>query len=152
MVNVIRAHDGFILRILWISQNNLAKVKMSSIKFSVYISVFCLGTWGFIAGGMEQYFKEIFLGMIAPLIIGVISILFISNVQKKSPEKVTNILLKTFMGKMIFYGAYFIYIFTFYSFTPIPFIISFVGYFITLHVCEALFLKSIFLSTGNNKL
>lgn len=152
MANVIRAHDGFILRILWISKNDLAEVRMSSIKFSVYISVFCLGTWGLIAGGIEQYFKEIFIGMIAPLIIGVVSVLYISYIQKKSQEKLTNILLKAFMGKMIFYGAYFIYIFTFYTFTPIPFILSFVGYFITLHVCEALFLKSIFLSTGNNEL
>lgn len=143
MVNVIRTHDGFILRILWISKNNLAEVRMTAIKFSIYISVFCLGTFGLIAGGMEQYFKEIFLGMISPLVIGVLSIFYIDDIQKKSPEKLTNVILKMFVGKMIFYGAYFIFIFTFYTFTPVPFIISFSGYFITLHVCEALFLKSI---------
>ncbi len=119
---------------------------MSTIKFSIYISVFCIGTWGLIVGGMDQYFKEIFLGMIAPLVIGILSIVYIDDVQKKSPEKVTNVMLKTFAGKMIFYGAYFIYIFTFYTFTPIPFILSFAGYFITLHICEALFLKSIFIN------
>jgi hypothetical protein len=117
---------------------------MTAIKFSIYISVFCLGTFGLIAGGMEQYFKEIFLGMISPLVIGVLSIFYIDGIQKKSPEKMTNVILKMFVGKMIFYGAYFIYVFTFYTFTPVPFIISFSGYFITLHVCEALFLKSIF--------
>jgi len=117
---------------------------MSSTKFSVYISVFCFGSWGLIAGGMEQYITEIFLGMIAPLIIGVASIIYISGIHKNSPEKVTNVMSKTFAGKMIFYGAYFIYIFNFYTFTPLPFVLSFVGYFITLHVCEALFLKSIF--------
>ncbi|MFQ6678601.1 MAG: hypothetical protein ACE5D0_09830 [Fidelibacterota bacterium] len=117
---------------------------MSAIKFAIFISLFCLGTFGLIVGGMESNYREIFLGMIAPLIIGIVSILFISDVQKKSPEKVTNILIKTFLVKMIFYGVYFIYIFTFYTFNPKPFIISFTGYFLTLHVSEALFLKTIF--------
>lgn len=144
LVNVDWFGNRFVNRILWISKNDLAEIEMSAIKFSIFISIFCLGTFGLLVSGMEHYFMEIFLGMIAPLIIGIISIYLISDIQKKSPEKVTNILLKTFVGKMIFFGAYFIYIFTFYSFNPTPFIISFTGYFLTLHVSEALFLKTIF--------
>ena len=117
---------------------------MSAIQFSIFIGVFCLGTWGLIAGGMMQYAKEIFLGMIAPLIIGVISITYISIINKKTPGKVTNVLYKSFAIKMITYGAYFICIFTFYTFNPMPFILSFFSYFITLHMIEALFLRSIF--------
>ncbi len=103
-----------------------------------------MGTWGLIAGGMMQYAREIFLGMIAPLIIGVISIVYLSIVHKKSPEKVTSVIVKSFAGKMVFYAVYFVYIFAFYTFNPMPFILSFVGYFITLHIGEALFLRSIF--------
>lgn len=90
------------------------------------------------------YTKEIFLGMIAPLIIGVISILLLAIAHQKSPEQVNKIMIKMFAGKMVFYALYFIYIFTFYTFNPMPFILSFVGYFITLHISEALFLRSIF--------
>ena len=70
-----------------------------------------MGTWGLIAGGMMQYAKEIFLGMIAPLIIGVISIVYLSIVHKNSPEKVTSVIVKSFAGKMVFYAVYFVYIF-----------------------------------------
>lgn len=117
---------------------------MPPVKFLIYITVFCIGTWGLIVGGLEQFAIEIFLGMIAPLIVGIISIFVLSAIHKKSPERVTNVLIKSFGIKMIFYGMYFIYIFTFYTFNPMPFILSFVGYFVTLHICEALFLRSIF--------
>lgn len=117
---------------------------MSTIQFLIYLSVFCIGTWGLIVGVLDQFAKEIFLGMMAPLIVGIISILVLSAMHKKSPERVTNVLIKSFGIKMIFYGMYFIYIFTFYTFNPMPFILSFVGYFVTLHICEALFLRSIF--------
>lgn len=117
---------------------------MSTIQFLIYLSVFCIGTWGLIVGVLDQFAKEIFLGMMAPLIVGIISILVLLAMHKKSPERVTNVLIKSFGIKMIFYGMYFIYIFTFYTFNPMPFILSFVGYFVTLHICEALFLRSIF--------
>lgn len=117
---------------------------MSAIQFSILLVVFCLGTWGLIVIGMMDFAKEIFLGMIVPLIIGVLSILSISIVHKKSPEKVTNVMIKSFAVKMIIYGGYFICIFTFYTFNPMPFILSFSGYFITLHLGEALFLRSNF--------
>jgi len=117
---------------------------MSAIQFSIFISVFCLGTWGLIVGGMEEFAKEIFLGMIAPLLMGVGSIFLISIANQKSPENVNSVMVKLFIIKMILYALYLIYIFTFYSFNPMPFILSFVGYYITLHISEALFLKSIF--------
>tara|TARA_B100001964_G_scaffold63079_1_gene71849 strand:- start:337 stop:693 length:357 start_codon:yes stop_codon:yes gene_type:complete len=115
-----------------------------TVQFLIYISVFCIGTWGLIVGGLEQFAKEIFLGMIAPLIVGIISILVLSEKNKKNPGNVTNVLIQSFAGKMIFYALYFIYIFTFYTFNPLPFVISFVSYFVTIHICEALFLRSIF--------
>lgn len=116
---------------------------MSTIQFLIFLGVFCLGTWGLIVGGIG-YTKEIFLGMIAPLIIGIMSIILLSIAHQKSSEKVNKIMIKLFAGKMVFYALYFIYIFTFYTFNPMPFILSFTGYFITLHISEALFLRSVF--------
>ena len=46
-------------------------------------------------------------------------------IYDKSPEKLTPFLIKAFIGKMLVYGLYIIIIFSFYSFNPIPFIISF---------------------------
>ena len=118
--------------------------KMSAIQFSIFVSIFCLGTWGLIVGGIEEYAKEIFLGMIAPLFIGIGSIFLLSIANQKSPEYVNRVMVKSFIVKMILYAIYFIYIFTFYTFNPMPFVLSFVGYYITLHISEVLFLKSIF--------
>lgn len=117
--------------------------KMSVIHFSIFLGVFCLGTWGLVVGGVGHA-KEIFLGMVAPLTIGVLSMILLNNTHQRTPEKVNKFMITLFAGKMVFYALYFIFIFTFYTFNTLPFIISFVGYFITLHISEALFLRSIF--------
>jgi len=114
-------------------------------KFIIYLSFFSLGSWGFAAGFFFPDFRwEMFLGMIAPLAVGVCTIIYITAIYTKTPERTTNAMTKAFMVKIIFYGTYFIYIFTFYTFNSVPFVISFVCYFITLHISEALFFKSIF--------
>lgn len=105
--------------------------------------LFCLGTWGMLAGGIG-YRLEIFLGMIAPLTIGMISMAILFHQHQNHSTKLTSVLIKLFITKLIIYGVYFYWLFTFYTFTPIPFVISFTGYFVTLHIGEALFLKSIF--------
>ena len=71
--------------------------KMSAIQFSIFVSIFCLGTWGLIVGGIEEYAKEIFLGMIAPLLIGIGSIFLLSIANQKSPENVNRVMVKSFI-------------------------------------------------------
>ncbi len=117
---------------------------MSALYFSISIALFCLGTWGLIARAMDQYVNEVFLGMIVPLVVGICFIFFISFVHQKNPQKLTNSMIKAFAIKMIIYAIYFVVIFTFCTFTPFPFILSFAGYFLTLHLCEALLLRSKF--------
>ena len=114
-------------------------------KLIIYMFFFTLGSWGLAAGLFFPAFRwEMFLGMIAPLAVGVCTIIYITSIYTKTPERTTNAMTKAFMVKIIFYGTYFIYIFTFYTFNPVPFVISFVCFFITLHMSEALFFKSIF--------
>ena len=113
-------------------------------KLIIYMFFFTLGSWGLAAGLFFPAFRwEMFLGMIAPLVIGLLTLFCEKKIYDRNPEDLTPFMLKAFAGKMIFYGAYFICIFTFYSFNPIPFIITFLACFITLHTIEALFLKSI---------
>jgi hypothetical protein len=115
------------------------------VKFIIYLSFFSLGSWGLAAGFFFPDVRwEMFLGMIAPLTVGVCTIIYITSIHTKIPKRTTNAMTKAFMVKIIFYGTYFIYILTFYTFNPVPFVISFVCYFITLHISEALFFKSIF--------
>jgi hypothetical protein len=48
-----------------------------------------------------------------------------------------------FLFKMIYYGATILLIIRIYSFEPIPFIISFAGFFLGLHALEAIIIKDI---------
>ena len=108
-----------------------------------------LGIAGLISGILyQQYVNEIFLGMIAPLVVGIVSIQISKNVYQKSPEKLTTSLTKSFFIKMVLYALYFIVILSFYNFEPIPFVISFTGFFILFYVIEAVLLQKLIQSTN----
>jgi hypothetical protein len=106
---------------------------------------FCIGLWGITSNLLyEDYIIEIFLGMIAPLLIGVFSIMTTTAKFKKEPENLTKAMTKNFFIKIIVYGLYVTVILGFYTFNEIPFIVSFVGFFIILYGLEAYYLKKLF--------
>jgi hypothetical protein len=116
-------------------------------KFIFAILILGLGIAGLIGGSLyPQYISEIFLGMLAPLLVSIISILQINNVGKKDPQKITAAITKSFLFKMIFFAIYIIIILSIYAFEPIPFVISFTGFFILFYVIEAVFLQKLFQS------
>lgn len=118
-------------------------------KFILSITFLGFGIAGLMGGVLfDQYIYEIFLGMIAPLIVGTISIQLSKNVFKKSPQKLTASLTKSFFMKMIFFAAYFIIILSFYTFEPIPFVVSFTGFFILFYIIEAVFLQKLIQSNN----
>jgi hypothetical protein len=113
-------------------------------KYILSIIFLGLGLAGLISGMMYQkYVNEIFLGMIAPLVVGIISIQISKNVFQKSPEKLTAALTKSFLIKMVSYALYFIVILSFYAFEPIPFVVSFTCFFILFYIIEAVFLQKL---------
>ena len=118
---------------------------MSLNRFSFILIVFCFGSWSLISWIIiKDYISELFLGMIVPLVIGLITVTKIQSIFTSDPGKLTSFMMKSFIGKLVIYGVYMIGIVSFSSFNERPFFISFIGYFITLHVLEAFFIKSIF--------
>jgi hypothetical protein len=116
-------------------------------KFIISILIFGLGISGLVGGAIfPQYIKEIFLGMIAPLLVTIFSIIWIKKVYKVDPGKVTAIMTKSFFIKMVLFALYFLIILSFYAFEPIPFVISFTGFFILFYIIEAIFLQKLFQS------
>ena len=114
-------------------------------KFIISIIILGLGISGLVGGAVfPQYYKEIFIGMIAPLLITLISIMWIKKVFKTNPAKVTATMTKSFFIKMVLFALYFIIILSFYAFNPSPFVISFTGFFILFYIIEAIFLKKLF--------
>jgi uncharacterized membrane protein YdfJ with MMPL/SSD domain len=80
-------------------------------------------------------------GLLGPLAAATGSWVLMERAYRRDPEGLTRLMLKAFLGKMIFFGAYVAVALTALSIRPIPFIVSFTTYFIGLHVAEAVCLR-----------
>jgi len=68
----------------------------------------------------------------------------VERTYRKAPQKLTSLMTKALLGKMLFYGVYVSVIVGFYSFQALPFAVSFTVYFIGLHLTEALYFQAVF--------
>jgi len=82
--------------------------------------------------------------MVMPLAVGQFTITRIQSIFVSDPRKLTSFMMKSFIGKMVIYGVYMIGIVAFSPFNERTFFVSFISYFITLHVLEAFFIRSVF--------
>jgi hypothetical protein len=87
---------------------------------------------------------EIFLGMLAPLLVGIFTLILVERIYRREPAKLTSFMASAFLVKMVLYGVYVLLILGWYSFQPTPFIVSFSIYFVGLHMVEALYFRSLF--------
>lgn len=118
---------------------------MSVNRFSISLILFCFGSWSLVSWiFIEDYIVEIFLGMVMPLAVGQFTITRIQSIFVSDPRKLTSFMMKSFIGKMVIYGVYMIGIVSFSPFNERTFFVSFISYFITLHVLEAFFIRSVF--------
>ena len=87
---------------------------------------------------------DVLFGMIGPLAVASGSWVMAERTYKRRPERLTSLMISAFAGKMVFFGTYVTLVLTVLSPRSIPFIVSFTGYFITLHLLEAVFLRRLF--------
>jgi hypothetical protein len=91
-------------------------------------------------GGIEL---EVWLGMLGPLAAALASWIIMERQRKRHPERLTAVMIKAFAAKMIFFGLYITVLLKAGWVRPIPFVISFIGYFIALHLAEAIGLRRV---------
>ena len=113
-------------------------------KILVYLTLFSFGSWGLVAGFIPTAISDIFWGMFGPWLVGIITLIIVKRTHAKDPESVTALMMKSFFGKMLFYGIYITLLILFAALQKVQFIISFTVYFIVLHIIEALYFQSIF--------
>ncbi len=89
-------------------------------------------------------------GMIAPLVVALGSWVATERVYRRSPERVTSLMIAAFAGKMVFFGTYVIVALRLPSVRAVPFVVSFTSYFIGLHLIEAVWLRRLFDGGGRN--
>jgi len=95
-----------------------------------------------------RFGREVWLGMFAPLVVVSITWLLTERVHRTHPERLTSVMISAFAGKLIFFGAYVGLAIGVLGVRPAPFAVSLTGYFIALHLIEALWLKRLFVSSN----
>jgi len=82
--------------------------------------------------------------MIGPLVMGVFTVELVTWKFDQDPQAVTNVMIRAFGGKMIFYAAYIVAILKLTKLDSMIFVLSFSGFFILLHILEALYFRAKF--------
>ena len=85
-----------------------------------------------------------FMGMLAPLIVGVATIVMVERTTRNAPRALTSRMTIAFLAKMLFYAAYVSVVLAVVTTTPIPFMVSFTVYFVALQFTEAVYFKTLF--------
>ncbi len=92
----------------------------------------------------ERAGGEVWLGMAAPLSVTAATTAFMTRVYREHPERMTGLMMTAFAGKLLLFGAYVALVVGAMGVRPVPFVASFVGYFIALHAAEAFCLHRLF--------
>ena len=104
-----------------------------------------IGSWLMLAAWLEQNTGlAVLSGMLGPLAMAVGSWLLTERMHRRSPDRVTALMMAAFGAKMLFVGVYLVLMLRVLAVEPIPFVASFASYFIVLYVVEALYLKRLF--------
>jgi hypothetical protein len=94
---------------------------------------------------------EVLLGMLAPLAAAGASWVLIERTFKRDPQQLTALMIGAFGAKMLFFGAYVVLMLAVVGLRPVPFIVSFTGYFIALYLTEALLMRRMFAADSDRR-
>ena len=90
--------------------------------------------------------RAVWMGMLAPLAVSAISWIAMERVYRKNPERLNAVMLRAFAVKLMFFGVYVTVAIRVVRVEPVAFVLSLAGYFIVLHLIEALWMKRLFVS------
>lgn len=93
--------------------------------------------FGLVAGTLLGTVSEVLFGMAGPLTAAGTTWVLAARTNRRHPERLKALMIKAFAAKMIVYGAYVVLVLEVLQVRPMPFVISFTGYFIALHGIEA---------------
>jgi hypothetical protein len=102
----------------------------------------CLGSWAAITVAAGPAVNpELLWGMTGPLASAVATWRVIDRVHASAPERLTNVMIAAFGAKVVLFAAYVIVLLAGVGLRPLPFVAAFTGYYVALHVAEALCLQ-----------
>jgi hypothetical protein len=113
-------------------------------KSALYMTAACALVLAISAAAAPGIVAEIVVGMAAPLLVAVVTIVAIERVYRRDPRQLTPLMIKAFGTKMVLFGGYVGAVVTLTSLNTTPFVLSFCVSFIGLHMTEAWLLRSLF--------
>jgi hypothetical protein len=93
-----------------------------------------------------RFGSAIWFGMLAPLVVTCTSWMLTEHWFKRGPARLTSVMMTAFAGKLVFFAVYVGSVVGVLDVPPVPFVVSFTGYYIVLHMLEALWLKRLLVS------
>ncbi len=109
-----------------------------------YMTLACAISLIVVGVSLPEVASEMALGMIAPLVVAIVTMVSIERVYRQTPKRLTALMIRAFGAKMVFFAIYVVAVLTLTASNPVPFVLSFSAYFIFLHGTEALLLRSLF--------
>ena len=91
----------------------------------------------------------VLLGIVAPLVVVTTNLIQVERAYRRDPSQLTPLMLKAFLGKIFFFGAYIALILGLLVVPTGPFIISFTASFIVLYGLEAFHLQRLFAAVAS---
>ena len=87
---------------------------------------------------------EVGLGVAGPLVVAVGSLALMDRTYKRNPERLTRLLVRAFLAKLVFFGLYMTVTVSLLSLDAAWFAGSFTVSFVALHLAEALHLQRLY--------
>jgi hypothetical protein len=109
----------------------------------------CAAAWVVVSLSAREVNPEALYGMLGPLASACATWIVVARAATE-PSRVTGVMVTGLMVKMVFFGAYVAGMLKGAGLRPAPFIVSFAGFFIALHVMEAAFLRRLFAEMGRS--
>lgn len=103
-----------------------------------------VASWAVVAASGRGVALETLAGMIAPLVVASSTLAMAERIYSADPARLTGFMMTAFAAKLVVFGGYVALALAVLGLRPIPFIAAFTGYFIALHMIEALYLRRLF--------
>jgi hypothetical protein len=94
-----------------------------------------------VAATGSSLMPELVLGMAGPLTSAVVTWQVLERTHVSAPERLTGVMITAFGVKVLLFALYVVVLLGALELRPKPFMLSFTGYYVGLHVVEAMFLR-----------
>jgi hypothetical protein len=101
-----------------------------------------LVVWGVVtAVAAQATHPEALFGLLGPLLSAAATAVLTERTHRAAPGQVMRVMLRALGVKVVFFGAYVVVMLEVLAVRPVPFALSFTGFFVLVYGMEALFLE-----------